>query len=176
MINVFKKLVSLALVGSSFGLGQLAIADCPAQLSEFNGSQLTSAGRGLAVDRAAGKMWLDCRLVSANEFDCRADNKKLSWSDLELTLVQINQNGLLGYRDWRMPTIKELLSVVSRDCYVVDWAERRFVSEIPASYYWINKPYVLNSKIGFDVRNNHSYTLIGYYPYMKRYVHLVRDM
>lgn len=120
-------------------------------------------------------MWLNCRLESASNTICDSDETKLSWYDLEIELGKISSQGLHGFTDWRLPTIKEILSVVDKDCYVVDVFERRFPS-LPASYYWTNKPYVLNSKIGFDVRNNHAYTVLGYYPHMQRYVHLVRDM
>ncbi len=171
MNKMLKKSVFFLLLLSS----QLAMANCYPQLSMFDNPKLSSKGYGLLVDKESNKMWLDCRLASSSNVDCASDEAKISWYDLELHLAEISKKGLLGYKDWRLPTIKELLNVISRKCYLVDFSERRFVSEIPASYYWVDKPYVLDSKIGFDIRNNHSYTLIGYYPYIKRYVHLVRD-
>ncbi|MGH1540716.1 MAG: DUF1566 domain-containing protein [Arenicella sp.] len=172
--NNKKTLITATLI-SLMTVSPIVHSTCVKKLSDRGSNSLIKKNNAIVIDEKQKKMWLNCRLASAIETICDSDDTKLSWYDLEIELGKIPAQGLHGFSDWRLPTIKEILSVVDKDCYVVDIFERRFPT-LPASYYWTDKPYVLNSTIGFDVRNNHAYTVLGYYPHMQRYVHLVRDL
>lgn len=171
-----KKILKIVLFALALSYSHFALSvNCPVMLSDAAGSEFESTGTGILIDEQNKKMWMNCRLTSATEFDCKSEAASMSWYDLDEAMAQIKENGLFGYSDWRIPTVQELLTVVDRKCYVVEYSERRFDPEIPAANFWISKPYVLTSKIGYDVLNNHSYTMFGYYPYINRAVHLVRN-
>jgi len=86
-----------------------AIIDEPAKGEDFYGQDAsftinppsyTDNGDGTISDNVTGLMWQ------------QDPGEKLTWPEAVELLKQINQEGMYGYNDWRIPSMKELYSLV----------------------------------------------------------------
>ncbi|MCU4675973.1 DUF1566 domain-containing protein [Catenovulum sp. 2E275] len=71
---------------------------------------------GVVTDADTGLMWSICNLGetwSADEKICNGSAKSYIWQD---ALKQSQQNRVANFSDWRLPNIKELMSIIERQC------------------------------------------------------------
>lgn len=64
-------------------------------------ADLAENGDGTVTDAATGKMWQQ----SGSEFAC-------TWEEAHTYIVSLNDKKFAGYKDWRLPTVDELSSLV----------------------------------------------------------------
>ncbi|MDX1625621.1 MAG: DUF1566 domain-containing protein [Wenzhouxiangellaceae bacterium] len=68
------------------------------------------------VHRTSGLEWSRCAL--GQEFDgraCTGSAISMTWAEARQAVDELNRSGLLeGHRDWRLPTVEELLTIVER--------------------------------------------------------------
>lgn len=101
---------------------------------------------GSVIDKSTGLMW-------GKTFE-----KEMTFSDAEKACKELN---LGGHKDWRLPTVKELISLV-------DYEKREpaidkdFFPDTKSSYYWSSTPYVGCSDYGWVVGFSLGY-VNGYY-------------
>ena len=80
-------------------------------------SQLQDNGDGTITDRKTGLIWKQC-LEGQSGSDCASSGVEIfSWQQALQRAQTVNSSGgFAGFSDWRLPTIKELSSLVEHQC------------------------------------------------------------
>ena len=80
-------------------------------------SQLQDNGDGTITDRKTGLIWKQC-LEGQSGSDCASGGvETFTWQQALQRAQTVNSSGgFAGFSDWRLPTIKELISLVEHQC------------------------------------------------------------
>lgn len=78
-------------------------------------SQYTDHGDGTVTDNRSKLMWKKCSIGETTQ-DCIGDPDLLDWKEAHLAASTANSQGFAGYTNWRLPNIKELMSLIERSC------------------------------------------------------------
>ena len=124
-----------------------------AQVQAQAGLKLQARPDDTVLDERTGLIWDRCSLGQAGK-DCeQGQAEKFTWQDALKASTKANQERYKGYDDWRVPNVKELLSIVdiARYCPSVE------VSAFPKTacyWYWSSTPRATDPSkvwdIGFD--------------------------
>lgn len=83
-------------------------------------NRFTRHDNGTVVDKDTGLMWKTCRegqLWNNLAYSCELVAAEYDWDEALQHIVTLNnQGGFAEHTDWRLPNIKELLSLVERQC------------------------------------------------------------
>ena len=125
-------------------------ADCINSRSTTPSSQFTDLSNNQDIevieDFKTDLMWVRCFHGSNWDIaasDCRVDDQpRITWKEALKAVDAANDVAYLGYTDWRMPNIKELASIVERQCYLPAINTARFpLSQLAiTSVFWSNTP------------------------------------
>ena len=98
-------------------------------------SQLQDNGDGTITDRKTGLIWKQC-LEGQSGSDCASSGVEIfSWQQALQRAQTVNSSGgFAGFSDWRLPTIKELSSLVEHQCVDPAINLTRFPN---ASNHWV---------------------------------------
>lgn len=98
-------------------------------------SHFVIAANGLVEDTVTGLMWTRCsygQSWNAVNSTCNGASASITWQDALQLSPSINEG---GFDDWRLPSIKELATLVEQKC--VDPAINSIVfPATPAENYW----------------------------------------
>lgn len=98
---------------------------------------------GTVTDLRYGLQWQICtygQQYDKSDKSCKGDQKNYpTWSDAILSQDRINADKPQGYSDWRLPSIKELQSIVERRCSQPAINVEVFKGTAN-SVYWSNTP------------------------------------
>lgn len=102
-------------------------------------SRFIDNGDGTVSDARTGLMWMRCSLGQAwDGATCTGTATQYEWAD---ALTQAQSSSFATYTDWRLPNVKELVSIIERSC-----ANPSVNSDIfpatPTWYFWTNSPNV----------------------------------
>lgn len=114
-------------------------------------SQLTDNGDGTVTDRKTGLMWKQClEGVSGNL--CETDSpSSFTWQlALQQSGVVNDAGGFAGFRDWRLPNIRELRSLAEEQCCYPAINSDRFPDTL-SPFVWSGSPYAHNSDYAWYV-------------------------
>ncbi|MCI5145411.1 MAG: DUF1566 domain-containing protein [Candidatus Electrothrix sp. AR3] len=103
-------------------------------------SQLIDHGDNTITDLKTGLMWKKClEGVSGNA--CEINSPDLfTWQEALQQPGTVNsEGGFADYDDWRLPNIKELISIVEKQCYDPAINLNRFPNA-PSSSVWSGSP------------------------------------
>ncbi len=94
---------------------------------------------GTVNDVSTGLMWMRCTVGQTHTKDngCAGTGKNLTWQDALKDAM--NKGKYLGYDNWRLPNIKELATIVERQCYNPSINLDVF-PETPITSYYSNTP------------------------------------
>ncbi|MCI5149237.1 MAG: DUF1566 domain-containing protein [Candidatus Electrothrix sp. MAN1_4] len=108
-------------------------------------SQLVDNGDGTITDLRTGLIWKKClEGVSGNLCDTDSPDY-FTWQEaLQQPGVVNNAGGFAGYTDWRLPNIRELVSIVEEQCSGPAINLNRFPNT-PTSGVWSGSPGAFNS-------------------------------
>ncbi|MCI5117626.1 MAG: DUF1566 domain-containing protein [Candidatus Electrothrix sp. LOE1_4_5] len=103
-------------------------------------SQLIDNGDGTITDSKTGLMWKQClEGVSGNLCDTGSP-ASFTWQEaLQQPGVVNKAGGFAGHTDWRLPNIRELVSLVEEQCYDPAINLNRFPNT-PSSSVWSGSP------------------------------------
>jgi len=72
---------------------------------------------GTATHNKTGLMWKRCpEGATWNGTTCTGAATGAAWGAALNSIITVNTNGFAGFNDWRMPNIKELRSIIERQC------------------------------------------------------------
>lgn len=98
--------------------------------------------KATVVDRTTGLMWTRCFAGAAGD-DCGSGAAALmSWPAALQYAERMNLEAHLGYRNWRVPNIKELSSIAEVQC-VNPALHPALFPAAPAVRVWSSSPYSL---------------------------------
>ncbi|MBU0946725.1 MAG: DUF1566 domain-containing protein [Proteobacteria bacterium] len=116
---------------------------CNANMSaSTQDSQLTDNGDGTITDSATGLMWKKCLEGVSGDICDSGDAGSFTWQTALQQAGLVNGGGgFAGHQDWRLPNIKELVSLVEEKCYDPSINLNRFPNT-PSSVVWSGSPSV----------------------------------
>ncbi|MCI5157131.1 MAG: DUF1566 domain-containing protein [Candidatus Electrothrix sp. AUS1_2] len=105
-------------------------------------SQLVDNGNGTVTDSITGLMWKKClEGLSGDNCESGTPEDYLTWLDALQRPDAVNDaGGFAGYRDWRLPNINELVSLVEEQCSDPAINLNRFPNT-PSSDVWSGSPH-----------------------------------
>lgn len=114
-------------------------------------------GDGTVTDLQTGLMWMRCSLGQTwdgSSTNCTGSASTYTWQDALQAAQNLDQSGgFAGYTDWRLPNLRELMSVVRYHCYDPAINLTMFPATAGA-IYWSSSPlegsYGLDWTINFD--------------------------
>lgn len=167
-LNVGCAFLSALLLGGFVQAGQICRAEIDLRTPD---DAFVWHADGTVTHKATDLMWMRCSLGQRWQDDrClgRADN--LTWPD---ALVEAEQVYFAHYADWRLPTLRELSSIIDQSCRSPAINLRAF-PDTPTSWYWSSTRYAYQNTLSWGV-----YFDMGYQDYSGRYlpshVRLVRN-
>ncbi len=97
---------------------------------------LTSPSTGVTIDKQTGLMWMRCTLGQTwNGASCQGGAALYTWQQ---ALAAAESSEFAGFTDWRLPNVKELVSIIEQACYEPQINTAIF-SQPPHSYYgWLS--------------------------------------
>jgi hypothetical protein len=140
MYGYFKKMLmcSLFYLLSSQGYAQTCkpssiLATSPTEQFEINSD-------GTASDKKTGLIWKRCSEGQTwDGINCSGALTQLSWRG---ALGHAASHSYAGYSDWRLPNIKELSSIIERQC--ANPAINKVIfpaTPVDPNHYWSSSPY-----------------------------------
>lgn len=105
--------------------------------------RFTDHGDGTVTDADSGLMWKVCsegQSYNVGTGGCDGAVAATPWQGALQQAAAVNAAGFAGQSDWRLPNLKELNSIVERQC--VDPAINLDVfPATPSSWFWSASPY-----------------------------------
>ena len=133
-------------------------------------NRFTINNDGTVSDTKTGLTWKKCS-EGQSGVDCRMGAAATyTWQGALQQAQSVNNNGgFAGYKNWRLPNMKELDSIVEKQC--IDPSINLVVfPESQSSLYWSSSPYAVSSSGAWPVYFN-----VGYSYYRnKNYNYFVR--
>ncbi len=97
---------------------------------------------GTITDVRTGLMWMRCSLGQTwTGTACTGTAAQYAWAD---ALAQAQASVYASHTDWRLPNVKELVSIVERQCAYPSINSEIFPAT-PTWYYWTSSPNVSGS-------------------------------
>ncbi len=130
------------------GSARLKPGETPDERLRFNETATT------ALDLKTGLTW------TRNANICE---KSISWQDALDTIHQMNVDTLYGYRDWRLPTIRELDSLTHMEKWAPAIAGRDLFSAV-RPFYWSSTTSVFEPGYAWTLYTEDGNIGVGYKP------------
>jgi hypothetical protein len=116
-----------------------AVAECqPEMPASTPNTQLVDNGDSTVTDNATGLMWQQCSQGQDMGLgqNCAGAVSRYNWqSALQLPAHLNVSGGFAGYTDWRLPNVKELLSIVEEACSDPSINTQRFPNTAALNYW-----------------------------------------
>jgi hypothetical protein len=135
-------------------------------------SRFTVNNNGTLSDSKTGLMWKKCSEGQSGT-DCSVGGAAAYTWQLALQQAQTvnNGGGFAGYSDWRVPNVKELLSIVEEQC-VEPSINLTVFPNAPSNRFWSSSPYAGYSYYAWFVYFDYGYSVSNnskgnYYEYVR---------
>lgn len=143
MFKIIQSFV-IALISSAALIAQAQTCNSSITATAPN-SRYTVNTNATVTDNKTGLMWTQCASgLTTTSTPCDTGTiTSASWKDaLQLVDIVNHNGGFAGYSDWRLPNIKELETLVERQCYLLAINNSIFpnVGTSPAKYWTSTAP------------------------------------
>lgn len=95
-------------------------AECyDAEKAQTPSSRYKISGNGVVTDSKTGLTWMRCALgMEWNGKTCNNTPDSTTWSGAKILMLSLNhEGGYAGFRDWRLPSKEELLTLAEKQCF-----------------------------------------------------------
>jgi len=135
-------------------------------------SKFTVNANGTVTDKKTKLMWMQCSIGQSGS-DCSGAGETFTYAYSLQQAININQTGFADFKDWRVPTLKELTSMVDLTCGKPVLNTTAFPN-VPKGWFWTSSPHNSNVYYAWMVYYEHAkhHTDV---KYGTNYVRLVRD-
>jgi hypothetical protein len=133
-------LICLLVLQPVIGTGQTCqTASIPATTPS---RQFTINNNGTVTDTKSGLMRKRCSEGYAwNGTACRGSGAKFTWREALQRAQTHNGTGFAGFKDWRLPNVKELFSIVEKQCDAPTINLAIFPNTDSNMTFWSSSPY-----------------------------------
>ena len=98
-------------------LSSLASGKCTLQTESTPNRQLKDGADGTVADLKTELMWKQCSEGQDSENRCEGGALSYTWDKALQVAEDLNASGgFAGYTDWRLPNVKELVSILEKAC------------------------------------------------------------
>jgi len=159
MKNVIAKMAFLAF-SSALSLSAAWANDCLDQHEQDNPDYIyTDNADATVTDEETGLMWSVCPvgfdLVGGTcDAGANTDADTYLWSEAFTAKDKANIDGFAGHADWRVPTVKELATLIAPACANSAFNQSFFPEVTSASYLWSSSPNVRSGHQAWAVTRN----------------------
>jgi len=102
-------------------------------------SRFTMNGNGTVTDTKTGLMWKKCSEGQSGT-DCSSGSAATyTWQQALQQAQTVNSGSFAGYSDWRVPNVKELVSITEKQC-VEPAINLTVFPNTPSSWFWSSSP------------------------------------
>ncbi|MEN9756413.1 MAG: hypothetical protein RL755_600 [Pseudomonadota bacterium] len=135
-------------------------------------SKFTVNANGTVTDKKAKLMWMQCSIGQSGP-DCSGTGETFTYEHALQQAKIINETGFANFKDWHVPTLKELTSMVDLTCGQPVLNTTAFPN-VPKGWFWTSSPHNSNVYYAWMVYYEHAkhHTDV---KYGTNYVRLVRD-
>lgn len=95
--------------------------------------------QGIVTDSSTGLMWSMCNLGESWNESLKTCNGSASDANWQSSLLQASQVNMAGFSDWRLPNLKELMSIIERQC-AAPAANLDLFPTMKPEDYWTSTP------------------------------------
>jgi hypothetical protein len=110
---------SMGLIAVLFCMPALSEQSCNTsnRLASTPTNQFQIKNNGTVTDTKTGLVWKRCSEEKTLEGDiCVGTATSYTWQEALQKTQSVNSNGFAGFTDWRVPNVKELMSIVEWQC------------------------------------------------------------
>jgi hypothetical protein len=135
-------------------------------------SKFTVNENGTVTDKKMKLMWMQCSIGQSGS-DCSGAGETFTYEHSLQQAKIINETGFANFKDWHVPTLKELTSMVDLTCGQPVLNTTAFPN-VPKGWFWTSSPHNSNVYYAWMVYYEHAkhHTDV---KYGMNYVRLVRD-
>ena len=156
MLNI-KKLSLVLFATFSLGFNSMLYANCKSYITdEWQDSRYTDHSNGTVSDNNTKLIWKKCsqgQTWSSGANTCTGSTTSMNWKE---ALEEAQSEYFASYKDWRVPNIKELNSLVSLRCYTPSINASVFPNT-PSSSFWSSSPFSGTSSYSWYVSFGYGY-------------------
>jgi hypothetical protein len=127
---------------------------------------------GTVLDTKTGLIWKQCTEGLSDTHCATGNASTYTWQGALQQAQTVNTTGFAGYKDWRVPNIKELDSIIEMQCYAPAINALIFPNT-QSDYYWSASPVAFSSSNAWAVDFYYGYDY-WYYKNSSNFVRLVR--
>jgi len=111
-------------------------ATCRTELPSSTPTDRFNTTNETVNDKQTTLIWTRCAIGQQwTGSACAGEAQAMSWSEAVALVQHINQQGLAGQKDWRLPMVPELASIVERQCFNPRVNEAVFPGA-PSAVFW----------------------------------------
>jgi len=106
-------------------------AECVSENKRFK-----DIGNGTVLDIETSLTWMKCAfgMIWRNSM-CIGQSTRMEWQKATFATNQFNEDGFAGYKNWRLPTQKELESIVEKHCFQPAINESKFPNTVSTGFW-----------------------------------------
>ncbi len=110
---------------------------------------------GTLLDTKTGWLWKKCSEGQSGT-GCTGSSLQYTRQQALEKAKSVNNEGFAGYKDWRVPTVKELASIVERQC-IRPAINLTLFPNTPSDIFWTSEPYSDRTRHAWYFNLSHGY-------------------